>query len=738
MTSLLSGYIDRTGSLVIPLGLRDARPFHGGLALAKPFGSWRFGIIDVDGSWVVAPELAAFGDWREDVCGYNVGGEVDGDGEVVGGRWGVVGDGRIIVPPSLEAVGGCGQGLIPFRQGGRWGYLDRNTGAPVMPPSFDEADDFQHDDLAVVYQDGKAGYLDTRGYWRLAATYEALAPTSDQRGRAQIDGRWYVIDLDGNVLSDGYDDILPFMAGMARVVRGDQIAYVGLDGQLLGDAWFDDGAPYAEGLAPVRRGDAWFFLDVRGATHGPYQRAMSPTDGLARFVEAGGDVGFLGVDGTVKVPARYASAFGFHEGLAAVLRDELWTFVDATGKELHEPYWHRAGNFHEGLCTVRYGARAGVVDKSGKVVVPLELDVVEPFAGGRAAVKKVTWRPVTAPPTAWHVTPAEGLAFRGFAGAGADDELRVSVCFGRDVRDDESLRMQQIVAMWRTIADAHAGGGALRDDWLADYAVTMRVGDLPYPIELLQLLLDELREADVPIKDVALARFRPATEHGLQFTAGWEAVPHPDDPHGSAYFDTFADYARQAFDGTPPPASESPPQLLAGRWDGRGERVVYAERTFTLHLPDVRVCYGVTQDGWIAPDARSHAVGEAVTGALAARFDRRRVWFFPPHKDPGPPAPFTRGGEPGVEPLQLDLDGRSRRGYGFAIDCVACLQDLGPAQYRYRENELMEGLADAVRALGLAPVIMWQRFGNPLPVPAYPGWAHPMEPTVYVINLWER
>ena len=28
--------------------------------------------------------------------------------------------------------------------------------------------------------------------------------------------------------------------------------------------------------------------------------------------------------------------------------------------------------------------------------------------------------------------------------------------------------------------------------------------------------------------------------------------------------------------------------------------------------------------------------------------------------------------------------------------------------------------------------------GDPLPGPAYPGWAHPMSPTVYVFNLWER
>ena len=738
MTSLLSGYIDRAGAVVIPPSLREAGPFHAGLALAKPYGGWDFGFLGADGRWVVEPTIAAYNEWREDVAAFNVGGAFDAEGDVVGGRWGIVGDGRVLVPPSLEDVGGCGHGLIPFKRGGRWGYLDR-TGREVMPPAYDEADEFGKDGLAVVTEDGRDGYLDTRGYWRMTVRFDALAPSSDGRGRARIGGLWHVIDLDGNVVSEGFDEILPFMSGMARVARDGQLAYIDPDGRVLGDAWFDEALPYADGLAPVQRGDEWFLLDARGALHGPYARALPPTDGLARFVEAGpsGAVGFLAADGTVRVPARYGSALGFHDGLAAVQRDGLWTYIDTTGREIHPPYWHRAGSFHDGLATVRYGTRAGVVDRAGQVVVAPQYDVIDAFSAGRAAFKQLQWRALGAPPPEWHVTPRDGLAFRGFAGAGVDDELRVSIGFTGEVLGDDSLRLQQLVDMWRDVADAHAGGDAVRDAWIADHAVSLRVGDLPYPAELLQLLLAELHAARLPVQDVALARFRPATDHGLQFTAGWQAVPDPDDPRGPAVFDTFDLYAAAAFDATPPPASESPQHLLAGRWDGRGQRVVYAERTFTLHLPDVRICYGVLQDGFVAPDARSAAVGEALTDALARRFDRRRVWFFPPGKDPGPPRPFTRDNRPGVEPLHAHLAGAPRRGYGFAIDTHTCLHDVGPGQYRYRENELMEGVADAIRGLGLRPLIMWQRFGNPLPVPAHPGWAHPMEPTVYVLNLWE-
>ena len=54
------------------------------------------------------------------------------------------------------------------------------------------------------------------------------------------------------------------------------------------------------------------------------------------------------------------------------------------------------------------------------------------------------------------------------------------------------------------------------------------------------------------------------------------------------------------------------------------------------------------------------------------------------------------------------------------------------ARLRWREPELMEALREAVLELGLAPVILWQRFQRQIPM-------LPMgSPTVLVVNLWER
>src|SRR5690349_15701996 len=135
MSSLLSGYIDRAGTLVVPRQFRFADPFKGGLARVTPFGGLTFGFVDGRGAWVVDPIASFFRSGQDGCTAFNVGGRKE-DGEVVGGAWGLVGHGRVLIPPSLEDVGTFAGGLLPFAEDGRWGYRDR-SGAVVIPPRFD-------------------------------------------------------------------------------------------------------------------------------------------------------------------------------------------------------------------------------------------------------------------------------------------------------------------------------------------------------------------------------------------------------------------------------------------------------------------------------------------------------------------------------------------------------------------------------------------------------------------------
>jgi hypothetical protein len=69
-----------------------------------------------------------------------------------------------------------------------------------------------------------------------------------------------------------------------------------------------------------------------------------------RFPFHGGSgTGFIDGTGKRVVPSRYMQVREFHEGVAAVLRDEKWGYVDSNGLEVVPPTYRDAGDFSEGV-----------------------------------------------------------------------------------------------------------------------------------------------------------------------------------------------------------------------------------------------------------------------------------------------------------------------------------------------------------------------------------------------------
>ena len=67
-------------------------------------------------------------------------------------------------------------GLIAFRSGGQWGYVD-NTGTIVLEPVYEEAKSFSMG-YGAVKVDGKWGYIDTTGTFLVEPIFEDANPVS--------------------------------------------------------------------------------------------------------------------------------------------------------------------------------------------------------------------------------------------------------------------------------------------------------------------------------------------------------------------------------------------------------------------------------------------------------------------------------------------------------------------------------------------------------------------------------
>jgi hypothetical protein len=96
---------------------------------------------------------------------------------------------------AVERMCAVSDGLVRFRIGGLWGYLDR-MGRVVIEPQFGEAMDFL-DGAAAVAREEKWGLIDRRGAWLVEPRFASLDSMSHGLAVAEEDGKSGYIDRTG-------------------------------------------------------------------------------------------------------------------------------------------------------------------------------------------------------------------------------------------------------------------------------------------------------------------------------------------------------------------------------------------------------------------------------------------------------------------------------------------------------------------------------------------------------------
>lgn len=105
--------------------------------------------------------------------------------------------------------------------------------------------------------------------------------------------------------------------------------------------------------------------------------------------EKHGRWGYRDVRGGIAIPPRFDLANPFSpEGIAAVVDEKGWAYIDIKGKLVIRPFVFDNGPdyFSEGLARFTSGGKFGFFDRHGKVVIPPGFDFAAPFSDGLAAV----------------------------------------------------------------------------------------------------------------------------------------------------------------------------------------------------------------------------------------------------------------------------------------------------------------------------------------------------------------
>jgi hypothetical protein len=146
------GYIDKTGTIVIPPAFENTMGFREGLAATKLDG--KYGYIDMKGDWVIKPTFEFTYMFSEGLAMVRIGKKyawVNRSGEVV------------IEPQDFDAVeNGFREGRLAVKKGVKWGFID-SKGKLVIPFQFEKVSAFNGGVAQVVSEGHQHHWIDLDG-----------------------------------------------------------------------------------------------------------------------------------------------------------------------------------------------------------------------------------------------------------------------------------------------------------------------------------------------------------------------------------------------------------------------------------------------------------------------------------------------------------------------------------------------------------------------------------------------
>lgn len=90
----------------------------------------------------------------------------------------------------------------------------------------------------------------------------------------------------------------------------------------------------------------------------------------------------VAADAILVIPAKFADALPFAEGLAAVKQDGKWGFIDARGFVAIEPAFEEVTGFSEKVAAARVGPKWGYINPQGEFQLAADLDFASRYSHG--------------------------------------------------------------------------------------------------------------------------------------------------------------------------------------------------------------------------------------------------------------------------------------------------------------------------------------------------------------------
>ena len=363
------GYMDRSGTVIIPPTYFNFAGFSDGLAAASPAEGGKYGYIDKQNNMVIPVK---YEDANPFYKGYAVvarkkrtsAGSAGKPTITIPGEYFLIDKtGKEINSVPYESIGNRQSGgLFVVTNKSQSGAID-STGKLILPVAYKDVQSDYNGNLIVRTADNKYGLVNNRGEFVMKPEYDYISGYSKDKMYYKQNGRYAVIDKKQKVLVPA-DSALTVSLGKDRIlyIFNNKVNVFDNNGKLV--------KTYAQGN--IRSFSSGFAAneDSLKISHDQIVEIINPATGAKKDLP-GTEVG------------------DFNEAGIFLLKNKgsRYDFYDATGKKLNSKEYFAAVNFSEGICALQENSSgpAYLADKNFKKIKDLSVRFIGPFSEGLAA-----------------------------------------------------------------------------------------------------------------------------------------------------------------------------------------------------------------------------------------------------------------------------------------------------------------------------------------------------------------
>jgi hypothetical protein len=176
-------------------------------------------------------------------------------------------------------------------------------------------------------------------------------------------------------LEGKYDNVWDAAEGLAAVKKDDKWGFVDTSGTVVIPIQFDDPATFKQGYTQVRKEGKAGVIDKKGTVLVPFQYDYigSYNDGVFSARDFNNKYGFIDSAGKIIIPFEYdeVNISWFSGGLAIVKKKEKWGAIDKGNKAIIPFVYDELSindGFENGFVVAKKGTTLILVDKSGKEI----------------------------------------------------------------------------------------------------------------------------------------------------------------------------------------------------------------------------------------------------------------------------------------------------------------------------------------------------------------------------------